>query len=411
MPTKALPPGYEIALSDLQHVSSDPPFSSLRLSTFLSQNFNSPQYADCRLRVIYENNNIEPEEFLLHRVVVAQSPALATLLATSEMDNHGIRLIHLEALGSFLTPTALRLALQTSYGQSPWDFIGLDIPQGSSRPQTIDAALWMRNALAFAAAGNLLQLEDVVARGVQIASTILSWDNIETALAFTMEGLVDSVPKDCLDKEHVQPQGLGISGATTPPGALGQSFPAPTRSMTSLNPYRYGVAAYRVKQLCLRYLCDNFPANWKLNKSAHPSRCVDRLPVEVKGQAPSASSRFRHIQFGSLPALQPEDTDGLEGRMSSIVLSIPYSLLQELLEQADDVVDAKSVATIVSERERRRQQALKDQSVSYNQRATMPEAWGAVGWEESVTTVDVEGTPLTTISREWTGFRNPSDEQ
>ena len=98
-------------------------------------------------------------------------------------------------------------------------------------------------------------------------------------------------------------------------------------------------------------------------------------------------------------------------KISSIVLSIPYVLLLELVEQIEHVLSADKIISIVAERERRRQLVLRDKSVSYDQRAAMIEAWVPVGWEEVVKTIDVDGTKQTTISRTWTGFRNPLAEQ
>lgn len=401
----------QTVLGDLQHVSLDPPFSTLHLSSFLSQNFDSPQYADCHLRVIYSDNRLEPEEFFLHRVVIAQSPALADLLASSELDNNGLRLIQIEVLSTFVTPATLRLALRSCYGQSAWDFIGLETSRESAGSPTGVPDTWMRDALAFAAAGTLLHMEDVVARGTQIASAILNWDNIETALSFVMEGVVDGVPEMNSEAEEVQLQSEGINGSMTQSGAKGPTLPETNRPMTSLNPYTHGVAAYRLKQLCLRFLSDKISREWSLNTSAGPLKNFDRLPVKVKGQATSTSSRLSHIQFGSLPTQPPEDEHSLDFRLSSVILSIPHFLLQELLEQVDHVLTAKTVRSIVSERERRRRQALQDGSVLCSQRTALLKTWGAVGWQEVANIADVDGTQQITITRKWTDFREPSDEQ
>ena len=414
VPAKA--PPYEVwrgtVLTDLQHVSLDPPFSTTSVPAFLIRNFDSPQYADCRLYVTYRGDRFEAEELLLHRVVIAQSPKLAALLASCEIDSNGMRLVRIEVLGSFVTPTTLRHALRTCYGDSAWDFIAFSNPQNPSvyKTEIEDAVSWMENALAFAAAGNVFQLGDVVSRGIQIASKILSWDNLERALTFAVEGVVDAVPDDYIDEGNVQLRRLDNSGALSPTSTLGQSYPNFSPSMTSLSPYTHGVAAYRLRQLCLRFISEHFPPNWQLNTFARPLQDLDRLPIRVESRSAPSTSRLSHIQFGSLPTEVPEDLSSLGTKISSIVLSVPYAFLQELLVQTQHSLSTETLTSIVLERERRRQKALRDRSIGYSQRVALLEAWAPVGWEEVVNTVGLDGSPQTTISRNWTGFRNPLDE-
>lgn len=415
MPTGAPPREVwrETVLGDLQHVSLDPPFSSLSVPTFLTQHFDSPQYADCRLRVTFSNSKYTPEELLVHRVVIAQSPTLATLLTSSETDNDGMKLVHLGVLSSFVDPIAIRSALLTCYGQSPWNFVGLDKPKQSSPLSSDDWTCWMENALAFAAAGIVFQLVDVVARGTQIVSSILGWHTIQPALKFIMEGVIDGIPDDESDGGIVQLQGLGISDGLNPSSVSVQPLRDSNPSMTSLSPYTHGIAAYRVKQLCLRFMSDqiSFFNDLTLKPAARALKHLDRLPLEVDSQSPSSRSHLSHIQFGSLPMKAPRESTSINTKISSIMLSIPYVLLLELVEQIEHVIGADTITSIVAERERRRRMVLRDTSVSYDQRTAMMEAWVPVGWEEAVNTIDVDGTKQTTISRTWTGFRNPLDEQ
>lgn len=411
MPTEAPPREIwrETVLGDLQHVSLDPPFSSLSIPTFLTQHFDSPQYADCRLRITFSNSRHTPHELSVHRVIIAQSPTLATLLTSSETDRDGMKLVHLEVPSSFVDPIAIRSALRTCYGQSPWNFVGLDKQKQASSLGLDDWTHWMENALAFTAAGVLLQLVDVVARGTQIVSSILGWHTIQPALKFVMEGVIDSVPDDESEEGNVQRQGFGISGGLGP----SQPFHDPNPSKTRLSPYTHGIAAYRVKQLCLRCISDDFAQfdDWTLKAAAPALKHLDRLPLEVDSRSPSSSSRLSQIQFGSLPMKAPAGPRSIDTMISSIVLSVPCVLLLELVEQIEHVIGADKITSIVAERERRRQLVLRDKSVSYDQRAAMMEAWIPVGWEEAVNTTDVDGTKQTTISRTWAGFQNPSEEQ
>lgn len=411
MPTEAPPREIwrETVLGDLQHVSLDPPFFSLSVPTFLTQHLDSPQYADCRLRITFSNNRHTSQELSVHRVIIAQSPTLATLLTSSETDRDGMKLLHLEVLSSFVNPIAIRSALRTCYGQSPWNFVGLDKPKQASPLGFDDWTYWMENALAFTAAGIMLQLVDVVARGTQIVSSILGWHTIQPALKFVMEGVVDNMPDDESDERNVQLQSLGISDGLNP----SQPLHDPNPSMTRLNPYTHGIAAYRVKQLCLRFISDDFAQSddWTLKAAAPALKHLNRLPLEVDSRSPSSSSRLSHIQFGSLPIKGPAGSRSINTMISSIVLSIPCVLLLELVEQIEHVIGADKITSIVAERERRRQLVLRDKSVSYDQRAAMMEAWIPVGWEEAVNTTDVDGTKQTTIVRTWAGFLNPLEEQ
>lgn len=401
----------ETTIDDLRNVSLDPPFSTLSMPTFLLHHFDSSQFSDCLLRVTFGSATFQPEEFQLHRLVVAQSPVLAVLLASSEADPLGTRQIHLEAQGSFITPAALRLALRTCYGQSAWEFVGLDSPATSSASQELEARSWMESALAFIAAGNALQLEDVVSRGTQIAGTIVSWDNIEMALGFATEGIVDHALETYPAEGLHEANESAVDGVASPSGALKQASSEPEPSMMSLKPYVHGVAAYRMKQLCLRFLSSSFHSGWNLTPSARPLTKLDRLPVKIESRPSSSNSRFSHIQFGSLPIPILEDPNSLGYRLSSIVLSLPHSILAELFEQLDQMLSAETITTVVSERERRRKVALRDASVSYEQRLASSEAWYPVGWQESVNTIDSDGLQQTTMARTWTGFRNPLDQK
>lgn len=378
------------------------------------QQFDLPQYADCRLCVVFSNNRFKHEELSLHRVVIAQSPPLAALLGSGETDNNGLSLVHLEVPSSFVDPITVRCALRICYGQSPWDFVGLEKSEKSSQLVREDWINWMQNALAFAASGIILQLVDVVSRGTQIASSIVGWDNIETALKFVMEGVVEDVPENNSNAETVQQlQGLGISNGSAPSTISMQPLGKVNPSMTILRPYTHGVAAYRLKQVCLRFMSDQLSLfkDWTLNKSAPPLTYLDRLPIKVDSRPSSSSSRLCHIQFGSLPREVPEDSDSVGFQLSSIVLSMPFVLLQELIEQIEHVVSTEMIMSIVAERERRRQTVLRDKYVSYSQRLAMPETWAPVGWQEVLKAVDIDGTRQTTILRTWTGFRNPLDVQ
>ena len=157
---------------------------------------------------------------------------------------------------------------------------------------------------------------------------------------------------------------------------------------------------------CLEFILSRFAESWELDILARPLADIDRLPVTATSRSPLATSRFSQIQFGDHPSEKAKSCDE-NIMLSSLLLSLPFPLLNYILDRMDETTRSRNINTIVDERERRRRQAVKCESISWSQRQEAADDWAQAGWKESVV---LENSRLC-LQRKWVGFRAPSGAQ
>ncbi|KAL8791626.1 MAG: hypothetical protein Q9195_005775 [Heterodermia aff. obscurata] len=379
------------ALIDLQNIPEEVWRQQMMMPSFFLQHFNSPRYADCRIHISDLNRPQDGYDLLLHSILLTYSPLLAAKLASSEPASDGIRLVHLDASDKFITPDAIESALFTCYGRPLCDFIGTTSDATATNAQ--DSATWMSNALAFAAAGQLLGLPAVVARGLQISMRILNWDNIEAALSFALYGQPKSHANDA--DNNFEPKRLygddddavSNDNTTTQQPGIDKIFPN-TESLVAS---------------CLQMIVDQHPEDWRIDTSAPSLSSLDRLPEAREKPRNITKPQLSRIRFGDLSPSEPEETHKpteQETQLSSIMISLPYPLVERILSDLQDRLTFGNIQSLVDERERRRQLAVLENPACTTITSSQ-DPHDPLSWEEYVETVTNSEGVHTRISRKW----------
>jgi len=407
-----------VELNSMQNARMNGAFNEAPLAEHLLYHFNDPEYADCRLILIHASERFAQTEWALSSLLLAQSRKLGDVLKTSIQGRDGKRVLVLRLTDRFVTPTSIESALRVLYGMPP-DTFGASAHDEDSMAEL--STRWMKESLAYAAAGCLLHLKDVVLRGLQVASEILNWENLEAALSFSLEGGLERefnassavVPaystllardSDPSPSSHV----LFTPSSSDDPAA--QQSSRSSKSAVSPKSYhrRQPHSAHDLFMHCLDFMTEDFPASWELDLSARPLADVDRLPVTAESRSPLSKSRLSRIQFGSHPSEATANSADRNVLISTILLSIPFGWLEYLLQLVGEPI-SRTISSIIKERERRRHIVLQSKSVPWTDRiAAKDYAWAHAGYEEILKEND-DGK--LSISRRYTGIAlDPRDE-
>ncbi|KAI9881243.1 MAG: hypothetical protein M1830_005529 [Pleopsidium flavum] len=393
------------------------------LTAYLLSQFGTQALADYMLQLSHLNGKFEVSELLLHSLLIARSPVLAGLMHLAEIDQTGWKRIIIKTADKFVMPDAFELALQHLYGQPLLDidgFVDGESP-GSSRQHSRFSAVEARInfALAYAAAGHILQISSVKRRGFEIVSRLVNWETIEKALVFAVDGVPEkelSADGPALSSPPAPSATSGRSSAisemsvsdkeansTLSASVDGQGEPATAQAAST-----YGPMASSLFQDIIRYLVSNFPSEFELQTSAPPLTGLDRLPSTAESKTLLPHPRLSFIQFGDRPSEEAQRPSLQSLVLSKILFSVPFLVLRRIFEQLEKDVQARLAQSIIDERERRRHRALRSRSVPWSARMADEAHWNEVGWEESVDTASAEAGIGVRLTRRWTGFYNPS---
>ncbi|CAO1598444.1 hypothetical protein XANCAGTX0491_002210 [Xanthoria calcicola] len=294
---------------------SDRPEIPRALSEYLITNFNNPTFADCELYISHVSHRFEPVVVSLHSLLIAQNPRLKNLLQNAEVREDGKKQMLLNVKDAYADPAALKSAVRVCYGERSSRYTGF--PGELLSEQEVSKA-WMNNALAFAAAGHILEMTGVAHRGEQIASMILGWDNLEQALSFAMDATIQ--------------RAWGSSTSSS-------SFPC---------------NASELLLSCLYFVISNIAGTVRLDLSAKPLPSVNRLPTASASDGSSPRSRLSRIQFGELPVENEDAISKHDILTSAILFSLPFDHVKFILDRVPQNVNIETTKAVVQERERRR---------------------------------------------------------
>lgn len=397
-----------LAKLDQRENLDSPSSAPYHLVRYLARQFNTREQADCCLRISHEGQRLEILEFFVHGLLIDQSPLLRNLRKSTTLRENGLASLQIQTRDRFITPQAIETTLLFCYGKPINDFNGFPEDIAPSMSSVEVSVSWMKNALAVAAAGHLFHLGAVISRGLQVASTILNWGNIERALSFTLDGGLEPA----LDFDRVltyttassSPLGDAVTAVATPspgPSENLEAGPSIECEESSGCPYRsYSPSANDFLRHCLDFVVSEFPQSWELDTTAKPLAEIDRLPANEASRSPLTKSRLSMIQFGDHPSEIQRQSDAYIA-LSSLLLSVSFPLLVYILNRFNETLRNRIINPIVEERERRRQNALKFESVSCGGQNQMSgEDWAQLGWEEFV---DSENPGLG-LQRKWVGF-------
>ncbi|KAL8658597.1 MAG: hypothetical protein Q9226_000887 [Calogaya cf. arnoldii] len=289
------------------------------LTNHLATNFNNPTFADCELYISHVSHRFEPVVVSLHSLLIAQNPKLKALLQDAEIREDGKKQMLLHVKDDYADPAALKSAVKICYGERPSLYTGF--PGELTSEQECSKA-WMNSALAFAAAGHVLEMTGVAHRGEQIASMVLDWDHLEQALSFAMDTTIR--------------RAWGSSTSSS-------SFPC---------------NASELLLSCLYFVISNITGTVRLDLSAKPLSSVNRLPTASESGAPSSRSRLGRIHFGDLPVEIEEPISKHDILTSSILFSLPFDHVKFILDRVPQDVNTEIAKPVVQERERRRLRTL-----------------------------------------------------
>lgn len=312
-------------------IESDPS-TPYPLRNFLLGQFGNPELADYILELTTPLPY--PLTIPVHSLLLARSPALLALMRVSRYQDSNLqtpRRLTLPISFVWRDPNATILALEHLYGgpllepgllmqnvPSPEPELFSDISDGKRR---LDGA--MTYTLSYIAAGIQLQIPAIVARGMDVASRLLAWGTIETALAFAT---TNTAPSD------------GQNRAGTPNG----------RERPTYDPY-----ASQIMHQIVNFIAHNTPSDFRFDASAPqlggPNRIASPPPQDRgHGQRSSLSMqnpKLMSIRFGDIGAVGPLDyANGLDGGrsagmrekdtlISSVLLSLPSDASRSLLAQ------------------------------------------------------------------------------
>jgi hypothetical protein len=326
---------YQNGLS--AHISrfEEPPFE---LAAYLSTQFGNPEFADFILQIR------SPESVLVslpvHGIIVVRSPVIAEAvrrsIPTAHRSRDARRMLDVPTSDPFVTREALEEAVKVLYGApllSAQGFLYALAPYMHDGPQTgasNDARMRMRQLLSYMAAGRVLQLPSMQARGVDIARSLLRWDTVEEVLQVALRSNPAFWPK--------------------------------TNGAEAEDPLNAALLGYAID-----FMAYTFPVDFRLYTIAPELEEAPRLPLLLEARSATHNPRLSKIRFGDAPPeddLQPNHASRV---LSSILLSLPLSLLDRLFNHpatANRIGWTGVVNTmrdVVVERENRRQKALQSE--------------------------------------------------
>ncbi|KAL8673730.1 MAG: hypothetical protein Q9168_001837 [Polycauliona sp. 1 TL-2023] len=298
---------------------ADGPGIPQALSNHLIANFNNPTFADCELYISHVNHRFEPVVVSLHSLLIAQNPKLKSLLQSAEIREDGKKQMLLNVKDPYADPAALKSAVKICYGERSSLYTGY--PGDLTSEQEVSSA-WMTNALAFAAAGHVLEMTGLAHRGEQIASMVLDWNNLEQALSFAMDTTVQ------------------------------RAWGSPTSSSS------FPCNASELLLSCLYFVVSNISGDIRLDLSAKPLAFANRLPTTSESDTVSPRSRLNRIQFGEIPVKKEEPISKQDIFTSSILFSLPFDHVKFILDRVPMNLNIAITKLVVQERERRRLRTL-----------------------------------------------------
>lgn len=393
------------------------------LQAHLLSYFDNQEFADCILEMRHVNGRFETISIPAHRILLSRSPFLKSRLEVTQ-EASSTNIVRVETGDRFLTIWAVSRVLHYLYGaviHDTFDGFALFGKPFNNTTETVDGIL------ATAAAGNLFQLSHIVEEAVRMVSEIVTWENVERILAFSIEGGCDEEwvrLNDFNQKGRHTLEALAKNAGmdhNSTPGSPDITIP----SMEKPNPV-YGAYAERLLNTALRFIIENFPRNFVFDPSvpSSPSVLYPRLPEQTDDHQQQRSTRpdprLSSMRFGDYPSedddVQLQSTDSSSAVLSQLLVSLPFPLVKRILESKDlggmNPVAPGSVEkiarSVIYEREQRRRKILKTSTVSYEDRLKKINDWEVVGWEEYVMKMNNDREEFIRLERNWRGIQSPA---
>lgn len=361
------------------------------LLTYLTNQFADSEFADYVLELRYSDDRAPPVRIPGHNLMFARSPYLKTLIKAQSPESNGLTVkpLFIESDDRFLRSDGFWMAVQRLYGGPLLDlgaaaihYLPPSARQTTPMPGT--PADRFDLAIGYAAAGHILQIPPVVARGIELASMTVNWDTIEKALDFALDGGLDA------------------------------HWSYRTRAQPTC-PATYGPAVNMLIHAALSFIVSAFPPGFELDTSVGVPPFNHRLPTIPLERSPAQNPRLSFIKFGDHPSEDSikSEPSSSQVTLSRVLLNLPFHLLKYILESprlgnvegwASETLRQKAMHTIIEEREKRR---LKVVASPYVPPKTHDQYDDTVRWQESV---DHHGGPEGSpgLVRTWFEMGHPS---
>nr|OQO26563.1 hypothetical protein B0A51_06606 [Rachicladosporium sp. CCFEE 5018] len=360
------------------------------LRDHITSQYGNPALSDCHLQIVQD---IDGSRSYLdaHKLILARSPTMLQLI----LDSNDPAAAHLKTQvsislpGAYVTLNALNECIKYVYGGPLMQFDWHVRQSQNHNLPPLSPDTRMQHVLRYIATSAWLQLHVPAVRGVEIATTIFTWETLPTCLTFALEGGLSPV----WDAEVE-----GTEATTTHPTTSSTPIHDPYATELLRHVVNFTVSSIP-QSLILDPSASSIPSVSDL-PSPSTASALDPTPAQASKHKSNRSSdpRLSKIRFGELP-LEPSQVQGrVNTAISSILLSLPFQLLRavfdhpHLFERLGGDGTRKLANGIVKERESRRSNALDATDLSQNSLELQ--------WEESVK--KRSGGAGVRIVRKWT---------
>ncbi|KAK2828956.1 hypothetical protein FQN49_007236 [Arthroderma sp. PD_2] len=341
-------------------------------ASHLLATFNSRMHSDFNLTLYSCASVFLSVTHSIHRVIASRSRRLASLFDNIDNGNPPST-IYITAGSSFVYPAAFESALLFLYGQPLVDRFQLDrqipLPRKAKKNTSDNAATEaarisrMRFALCYAMAGAFLMDSHIMERGVELVSSVLCWETLETALSF---GLCPVHFELSVIDESFSPSNNSGDGIPDTSPKIFHKRPLDTDMVIIL--------AGKVLSASLQFVVNNIPTDFKLDKS-------------------------------SLSTIRSSRTGEKTPSISLLFLSLPFKQLRKIFKYmlSAGKLTEKLVKEVIREREAHRMQTLRTLALKGNLRSHPDSENEVLGWEEQALFTAKQPSGAI-IGREWKGL-------
>lgn len=359
---------------------SSPDGTVAHLADYVISQLGKRDFADYILELSHAGHLFHFLSLPAHGLLLARSPKIRSLMAMQHVSlAHPVtypKVLNVLVSDKFMKSSSVFVeAVARLYGAPLINAVSLErltypeSEQDLSRPL---ATLKMRTILSYAAAGHFLQLEDVISCAVDIAADNMDWGNINQALAFALEGGVGLASSQV---ENAGENGSSTSSQEEMNGKLDYTAATPV----------YGNYSDRLLTHTLKFIVANIPVSFQLLPTVSQSPDFPRLPSIADPKDRRSDSRLSHIRFGAM-TLEQDSSPGQDTvSISSVLISLPFSLLKHILEhhglrqRLGWVAVSDMAKSVIGEREARRQRVVDMSDDPVDERL-----WNNVCWTEAV---------------------------
>ncbi|PKX98831.1 uncharacterized protein P174DRAFT_467948 [Aspergillus novofumigatus IBT 16806] len=374
------------------------------LAAYVLRLYDSEEFHDCRILLESGKDNFPPITIRTHKVLIARSPLLASILKSSAAKQDIPEIVAM-AGENFLLVKAFGIALQSLYGLALLNqkrlrsmtlfSLGYTEESIKSSPYPINTAL-ADFAMCYASSGAFLQRRDIVGMGIKLIVEVINWDNIELIFyfGFCISKFLITAPQIAeLEKSQI------IDNQGTP------------SKVNDANDELQTKWAAHLLTAALDFVVNRMESDFTLHARPDP---------EYLHSSPTPSlpnPKLAEVKFGSFAALEEQKQSTEIVTTSAVLVCLPFKHLKEAFVKmhARGILSSSLAQAILLEREQRRVQALRAfaRLRAQNSEQEIPAEIIELGYREFFTSRNVfsdteDDSPTASLEisleREWIGL-------